>query len=82
LHNSSIAREINQLLSGIVMNASTCLRMRAADPPNVAGASETARGTIRDGNRAVDVITRLRAPFGQSADMTESVDRLQLTGNS
>jgi PAS domain S-box-containing protein len=49
---ASVAHEINQPLSGIITNASTCLRMLAADPPNVDGALETARRTIRDGNRA------------------------------
>ena len=62
---ASIAHEVNQPLSGIVTNASTCLRMLAADPPNVDGARETARRTIRDGNRASDVITRLRALFSK-----------------
>src|SRR5215207_1368663 len=54
---ASIAHEVNQPLSGIITNASTCLRMLAADPPNVDGARETARRTIRDGHRASDVIT-------------------------
>ena len=60
---ASIAHEVNQPLSGIITNASTCLRMLAADPPNVDGARETARRTIRDGNRASEVIARLRALF-------------------
>ena len=30
---SSMAHEVNQPLSGIVTNASTCLRLLAADPP-------------------------------------------------
>ena len=62
---ASIAHEVNQPLSGIVTNASTCLRMLAADPPNVEGARETARRTIRDGNRASEVVTRLRALFSK-----------------
>jgi len=53
---ASIAHEINQQLSGIITNAGTCLRMLTGDPPNVDGARETARRTIRDGNRASDVI--------------------------
>ncbi len=32
---ASIAHEVNQPLSGIITNASTCLRMLAADPPDV-----------------------------------------------
>ena len=62
---ASIAHEVNQPLSGIVTNASTCLRMLDAHPPNVDGARETARRTIRDGNRASEVITRLRALFSK-----------------
>src|SRR5271170_2701031 len=62
---ASIAHEVNQPLSGIVTNASTCLRMLAADPPNVDGARETARRTIRDGNRASEVISRLRSLYGK-----------------
>jgi C4-dicarboxylate-specific signal transduction histidine kinase len=71
---ASIAHEVNQPLSGIVTNASTCLRMLAADPPNVEGARQTALRTIRDGNRAADVIARLRALFGKRAAAIEPVD--------
>ena len=71
---ASIAHEVNQPLSGIITNASTCLRMLAADPPNVEGARETARRTIRDGNRASEVISRLRALFGKKEPTNEPVD--------
>jgi len=76
---ASIAHEINQPLSGIITNASTCLRMLAADPPNVDGARETARRTIRDGNRACEVITRLRVLFSKKDASTESVDLNEAT---
>ena len=62
---ASIAHEVNQPLSGIMTNAGTCLRMLDADPPNIEGARETVRRTIRDGNRASGVITRLRALFSK-----------------
>lgn len=71
---ASIAHEVNQPLSGIVTNAGTCLRMLAADPPNLDGARETARRTIRDGNRASEVVTRLRALFRKKETTNESVD--------
>ena len=71
---ASIAHEVNQPLAGIITNASTCLRMLAAEPPNIEGARETARRTIRDGNRAADVITRLRALFSKKPAATETVD--------
>jgi len=79
---ASIAHEVNQPLSGIITNAGTCLRMLAADPPNVDGARETARRTIRDGNRAAEVITRLRALYGKkdpSIELVESVDLNEAT---
>jgi PAS domain S-box-containing protein len=71
---ASIAHEVNQPLAGIVTNASTCLRMLHSDPPNVDGARETARRTIRDGNRASDVITRLRALFSKKEFTLEPLD--------
>jgi PAS domain S-box-containing protein len=76
---ASIAHEVNQPLSGIITNASTCLRMLAADPPNVDGARETARRTIRDGNRASDVITRLRALFSKKTVSIEPVNLNEAT---
>ena len=71
---ASIAHEVNQPLAGIITNASTCLRMLGAEPPDVDGARETARRTIRDGNRASDVITRLRALFSRKEITLESLD--------
>src|SRR5262249_33819090 len=76
---ASIGHEINQPLSGIITNASTCLRMLNGDPPNVDGARETARRTIRDGNRASDVITRLRALYSKKEFTPEQLDLNQAT---
>ena len=76
---ASIAHEVNQPLAGIITNASTCLRMLGANPPDVDGARETARRTIRDGNRASDVITRLRALFSKKEFSLESVDLNEAT---
>jgi PAS domain S-box-containing protein len=71
---ASVAHEVSQPLSGIITNASTCLRMLKASPPNIDGARETAKRTIRDGNRASDVITRLRAMFSKREFALESMD--------
>jgi len=71
---ASIAHEVNQPLSGIITNSTTCLRMLSADPPNVEGARETVRRTIRDGNRASDVITRLRTLYSKKELSLESMD--------
>jgi signal transduction histidine kinase len=71
---ASIAHEVNQPLSGIITNAGTCLRMLALDPPNIQGALETARRTIRDGNRAAEVVIQLRALFANDSVSAEPVD--------
>ncbi len=71
---ASIAHEVNQPLSGIVTNANTCLRMLDANPPNVDGARETVRRTIRDGKRASDVIVRLRTLYSKKEPALESMD--------
>jgi PAS domain S-box-containing protein len=76
---ASIAHEVNQPLSGIITNASTCLRMLSGDPPNIDGARETVRRTIRDGNRASDVITRLRTLFSRKEVNLELVDLNEAT---
>jgi len=76
---ASIAHEVNQPLSGIVTNASTCLRMLAADSPDIEGARETARRTIRDANRASEVIARLRALFAKKELAMERVDVNEVT---
>jgi PAS domain S-box-containing protein len=76
---ASIAHEVNQPLSGIITNASTCMRMLDAEPPNVDGARETAKRTIRDGRRAADVITRLRALFTNKNAAAELLDLNEAT---
>ena len=53
--------------------------MLAADPPNVEGARETAKRTIRDANRASELVTRLRALFSKKESATESVNLNEAT---
>jgi signal transduction histidine kinase len=76
---AAIAHEVNQPLSGIITNAGTCLRMLDAEPPNLEGARETTRRTIRDGNRAADVITRLRALFSNKELTLDVLDLNEVT---
>jgi PAS domain S-box-containing protein len=71
---ASIAHEINQPVAGILLNASTCLRKLADDPPDLEGARDTARRTIRDARRTSDVIARVRALFARKNTMTDPVD--------
>jgi PAS domain S-box-containing protein len=71
---ASIAHEVNQPLAGIIMNASTCLQMLSGNPPNLNGARETARRTLRDGKRASDLVRRLRALFSKKEFKLEPLD--------
>jgi signal transduction histidine kinase len=53
--------------------------MLGTDPPDIDGARETAKRTIRDGNRASDVITRLRSLFSKKELALESLDLNEVT---
>ncbi|MEX3812611.1 PAS domain S-box protein [Paraburkholderia sp. BR13439] len=74
---ASIAHEFNQPLAGIMTNANTGLRMLSAQPPNVEGALGTMKRTIRDGQRASEMMTRLRALFSKRAVTTDAVDLVE-----
>ena len=63
---TSIAHEINQPLTAIVNNGSACLRWLASNPPVITEAREAATDIVRDGNRASEIITRIRALLKKS----------------
>ena len=69
----SIANELNECLCAIVVNASTCLRMLAADPPNVEGARKTARRTICCSDRAAEAVSHLHALFSETSKRIETI---------
>ena len=71
---ASIAHEINQPLSAIVNNGGACLRWLAGDSPNLAEAREAAQDIIREGNRAGEVITRIRAFLRKSETEKAPID--------
>jgi PAS domain S-box-containing protein len=76
---AAIAHEVNQPLAGIVTNASMCRRMLGVDPPDIERARESAGRTIRDAERASEVIKRLRALFCKKTVMCESLDLNEAT---
>ncbi|MEA2572408.1 MAG: hypothetical protein QOI24_4409 [Acidobacteriota bacterium] len=57
---ASIAHEVNQPLAAIVTNANASLRWLAADPPNLDEVRAATVRIISDGNRASDVVGRIR----------------------
>ncbi len=71
---ASIAHEVSQPLAGMLTNAHASLRWLAGDSLNLDEAREAVRRAIRDGNRARDVIARMRALFKKAPTAKESVD--------
>ena len=71
---ASIAHEVNQPLAGILANANAALRWLARNSPNLAEAQQAIDRIIRDGNRAGDVISRMRALFKKAPAAKEPVD--------
>jgi PAS domain S-box-containing protein len=71
---ASIAHEVNQPLVGVVTNASASLRLLAGDSPNLVETREAIRAIIRDGNRAADVISRMRALFKRARPAKEQLN--------
>ena len=57
---ASIAHEVNQPLAAVVANANACLRWLNAKTPDLDEARAAAQRIVRDGNRASDVIARIR----------------------
>src|SRR6266542_421196 len=74
---ASMAHEVNQPLAAIVTNGNACLRWLAGDSPNLDEARETARRIIRDGNRAGDVIGRIRTLSRKTCTEKELLDMNQ-----
>jgi PAS domain S-box-containing protein len=58
---ASIAHEVNQPLAAVVANAEACLRWLDRNPPDLAAARRSAEWAIDDGNRASEVVRRVRA---------------------
>jgi PAS domain S-box-containing protein len=77
--SASIAHELNQPLTGIITNCATCSRMLTSDPPEIEGAREAVRRTLRDGMRAANVVERLRALFNKREPASDPVDLNEAT---
>ncbi len=58
---ASIAHEVNQPLAAVVMNGDACRRWLAADPPNLDEARQAAQRMVKDGERAGQVLARIRS---------------------
>lgn len=70
---ASIAHEINQPLGAIVANASAALRWLTGNEPNLAEGRNALERIIRDGNRASEVVGRIRALLKKGAPMRKRI---------
>jgi PAS domain S-box-containing protein len=68
---ASIAHEVKQPLVGVITNASASLRFLTGGSPNLVEAKEALRAIIRDGNRAADVVSRVRNLFKKAPPTKE-----------
>jgi len=59
--SASIAHEVNQTLAAVITNANACLRWLARQSPDLDEARQAIGRIIKDGNRASEVIGRVRA---------------------
>jgi signal transduction histidine kinase len=71
---ASIAHEINQPLTAVVANANACHRWLAGPMPNLDEARAAVARIARDGNRASDVIGRIRALVKKNATEQTELD--------
>jgi PAS domain S-box-containing protein len=71
---ASIAHEVNQPLSGVVINANACLRFLANPRPNLDEVRDGLQAIARDGRRAGDVIARIRALARRTSTEKEPLD--------
>jgi PAS domain S-box-containing protein len=74
---ASIAHEINQPLTAISADAHACLHWLAADRPDLDSVRAALAAIVKDGDRAADVIRRIRALLSGSPVAHEPCD---LTG--
>src|SRR5438128_7003973 len=71
---AAIAHEINQPLAAVITNGSACLRWLADTTPNLDEARQAVGRIIRDGNRASDVIAKIRALLRKTGTEKERLD--------
>ena len=71
---ASIAHEISQPLAAIVTNGTAGLRWLSGDSPDLEQTSQAIRRMIRDGKRASEVVSRMRALFKKAPAVQEPLE--------
>lgn len=71
---ASVSHELKQPIAAAITNANTCIRWLKRDRPDVDEAFEAATRIVKDGNRATEIIDRLRSLYRKSQPRRELVD--------
>ena len=77
---ASIVHEMNQPIAGIVTNANAALRWLAREVPDLNETGETIRRIIRDGIRAGEIVSRIRALAKKAPPQKDWLDLNQAIG--
>ena len=77
---ASIVHEVNQPIAGIVTNANAALRWLAREVPDLNETGETIRRIIRDGKRAGEIVSRIRALAKKAPPQKDWLDLNQAIG--
>lgn len=71
---AALSHELKQPITAAMMNARTCMRWLKRDQPDVQRACETADKIVSDGNRATEIIDRLRSLYKKAPPQRELVN--------
>jgi C4-dicarboxylate-specific signal transduction histidine kinase len=71
---ASIAHEVNQPLAAAVTNAHAALRWLEAQPPNLEDTRQSLAAIINDGNRAGEIIQRIRGLIKRAPSRSAQLD--------
>jgi PAS domain S-box-containing protein len=72
--SASLAHDVSQPITATVMNAHACLKWLAHTPPNLDEARAAVMKIVKDGERAGDIISRVRQLFRKDTSQREFVD--------
>jgi len=72
--SATIAHEVNQPLTGMVMRANAALRWLSGENPDVGKVREALNQIVAAGHRASDVVTSVRAMFRKDTQQKEPVE--------
>jgi len=71
---ASLAHELSQPITGAITNANVTLRKLARDKPDLDEVREAVTRIVRDGQRAAEILARIRSQFQQGALDREMLD--------